>query len=85
MLAFLLNVACRLFGLLLWDAIGRGNLAFRDNLGVAPASRPECSRDQQEKDDQRGPLGLLESPVEGEEWDDNIRVLFVEILGSYTL
>src|SRR5216683_7768877 len=73
MLAFLLNVSCRLFDLLLRDAVGRGNLAFRDNLGVAPASRPERQRDQQEKDDQRGPLGLFESPVEGEERDDDIR------------
>src|SRR5437879_5808229 len=72
-LAFLLNVSCRLFDLLLWDAVGRGNLAFRDNLGVAPPSDPERQRDQQEKDDHRGPLGLLESPVEGEELDDDIR------------
>src|SRR5260370_42576608 len=73
MVGFLPYVSCRLVDLLLWDAGGRGNLAFRDNLGVTPASRPERQRDQQEKDDQRGPLGLLESPVEGEERDDDIR------------
>src|SRR5215472_1153389 len=60
------HVLLSLLDMLLRDAIGRGNLAFRNRLGRAPASHPERQRDQQQQNDQRGPLGLLEPPIEGE-------------------
>ncbi len=73
MVVFLLDIFCRRLASRWGNAVHRGNLACRDNLGKTPAPHPRRQWDQEQQDDQRGPLGLLEPPIESEERHDGIR------------
>src|SRR5581483_3094207 len=75
--AHLLGRRSRLFllgrrGGLLWNPIDSGQLAWRHGSGEARTHSDNSDGDQQKKDDQRGPLCLLEAPIERPQGDNNV-------------
>ncbi len=63
---------CRFQLALLRNPSGCGDGRTRDHPGIAPTPDPKREWDQDEEDDERGPLRLLETKVQGTKGHDEI-------------